>query len=351
MGKKEACVSLVAQSEYLDGSPGGISKYCSEQIRNISRLAPKNTKIKTIRIGNYPWPFGILSTKFSGFGFNTDSGIIHNLTERPLIPLRRKASVLINAAHEFQRILYPKITMSEGRLLTEMPEYLIKKSYMWDILKGDCIVATSSQTKREARKLGFDKEVFVVNPGISEEFLNTPKSVTEKRDFVVGYVGAIRKRKGVEMLIESMSYLDQKFKLKMYGMVFSRFREDFNRIMKKAKNTEYCGVVPKSRIVGVYDSFDAFVIPSWYEGFGMGIVEAQSRGIPVVVNGKGMLPYETSRYCFKANDASRIADILQGIKDNGYNAKSMRIARSYARGFTWEKTAKETIEVYKRFIS
>lgn len=345
-----AYVNLVAQSEYLNRSPGGISRYCYEQTKNIARHVPKHMKVQITGIKRGPGPLGILSTKIMGLHFKPNSKIIHNLTEMPLIPSNKNNAVLINTAHEFQRILYPEITKTEGRMLSEIPEYLIKKNYMWDILKGDCMIATSSQTKKEAQKLGFDNKIFVVNPGVSAEFLHLPKHVSKKREFIVGYIGAIRKRKGIKMLIDSMAHLDRGVKLRMYGEIFDRFRRDFDGIMKTAKNAEYCGVAPRSKIVRIYDGFDAFVMPSVYEGFGMGILEAQARGIPVIINGRGKLPYETSRHCFKANDALHISEILQHIKDNGYNARLRKTAISYAKRFTWKRTAEETIKVYESLV-
>lgn len=350
INNNSADVNLVAQSEYLGRNPGGISRYCYEQTKNIAQYMPEHMKMKITSIKHGTGPFSILATKIMSLRFNPDSKIIHNLTEMPLIPSNKGNTILINTAHEFQRILYPEITKTEGRMLSEIPEYLIKKSYMWDILKGDYIIATSSQTKREAQKLGFDNKIYVVNPGVSAEFLHQPKHVSKKGEFIVGYIGAIRKRKGIKMLVDSMTYLDGEVKLKIYGIVFNRFRRDFDGIMKRAKNTEYCGVVPKSKLVRTYDSFDAFVVPSIYEGFGMGILEAQARGIPVIINGRGKLPYETSKHCFKANDAMHVSDILQRIKDNGYNARLRKTAISYAKKFTWKRTADETIKVYESLV-
>ena len=45
-----------------------------------------------------------------------------------------------------------------------------------------------------------------------------------------------------------------------------------------------------------------------------------------------------------------MAQIIENIKENGYNEKSRKRATEYARSFTWEKCAMETLEVYKKVL-
>lgn len=340
-------VNLVAQEEYLAGGLGGIARYCREQSANLERIKPVGSCVRITGIRE-DGLLGMFSTKALGPGFRPSSRITHNLTERPLIPARRDNTVLINTAHEFQRILYPEITRAEGRLISEMPGYLLKKSYMRDILKGDYIIAVSGQTKSEAMRLGFENEVFVVNLGIGDEFMRGRKRIPRKPGKLkVGYIGAVRKRKGIGMLLESMKHLGDDFELRIYGTVFDRYRNEFERLMRTARNATYMGIAPQGGLVDLYDSFDAFVMPSVYEGFGLGILEAQARGVPVIISGKGMLPRETSRYCMKADNAEGIAKILWRLKDIGYDDSLRRTAMKYARSFTWMKTAEKTLKVYE----
>ncbi|MEM3715214.1 MAG: hypothetical protein QXX98_03570 [Thermoplasmata archaeon] len=43
-----------------------------------------------------------------------------------------------------------------------------------------------------------------------------------------------------------------------------------------------------------------------------------------------------------------MAQIIESIKENGYNETLRKTATEYARSFTWEKCAKKTLEVYKK---
>ena len=340
-------VNLVAQEEYLGTGLGGITRYCHEQVKNLQHISPSGSGIHITSI-NESGPLGMLSTKALGLGFRPSSKIMHNMTERPLIPIRRNNTIIINTAHEFQRILYPEVTRAEGRLLSEIPSYWMKKSYMWDMLKADCLIATSTQTRDEALKLGFDNDVFVVNLGVGDEFLCKTRNPNRQRGkFTVGYIGAVRRRKGVDILMEGMNYLDDGFDLRMYGTIFNRYRNEFDVLLRTAKNTKYCGTIAANRLVDTYDSFDALVMPSMYEGFGLGILEAQARGIPVIINSKGKVPRETSRYCMKADSPTGIAKLLWHLKDKGYDGNLRKTAMRYAKGFTWMRTADETLKIYE----
>ena len=343
-------VNLIAQEEYLGDGLGGITRYCREQVKNLQNISPEDSRIRVTSI-NESGSLGMFSAKALGLSFRPSSKITHNMTERPLIPIRRSSTALVNTAHEFQRILYPEVTKVEGRLLSEMPSYWMKKSYMWDILKADYLITTSTQTRDEAVELGFDNDVFVVNLGVGDEFLGKTRHSDQKRmKFTIGYIGAVRKRKGVSTLMESMNYLDDGFRLRMYGMVFNRYREEFNSLLKASKNTKYYGTIAANRLVDTYDSFDVLVMPSMYEGFGLGILEAQARGIPVIINSKGKVPRETSRYCMKADGPEGIAKLLWHLKDKGYDEKLRSTAMKYARGFTWMRTAEETLNVYGKIM-
>ena len=120
--------------------------------------------------------------------------------------------------------------------------------------------------------------------------------------------------------------------------------------MRTAKNTKYCDTIAANRLVDTYDSFDALVMPSMYEGFGLGILEAQARGIPVIINSKGKVPRETSRYCMKADSPKGIAKLLWHLKDKGYDEHLRKTAMKYAKGFTWMRTAEETLKIYKALM-
>ena len=99
-----------------------------------------------------------------------------------------------------------------------------------------------------------------------------------------------------------------------------------------------------------YDGFDAFAFPSLYEGLGHPILEAQSRGIPVIIYKYGKIPKEVRKYCIEAESSEHMVQIIENIKENGYNEKLRKKATEYARSFTWERCARETLTAYRSVL-
>ncbi|MEM0147928.1 MAG: glycosyltransferase family 4 protein, partial [Candidatus Micrarchaeaceae archaeon] len=117
---------------------------------------------------------------------------------------------------------------------------------------------------------------------------------------------------------------------------------------KSDKRINFMGYAPGDKIIDIYDSFDVFTFPTYYESFGLPILEAQSRGLPVIIYKHGKIPKEVRKYCFEAESPEHMAQIIENLKENGYNEKLRKKAMEYARSFTWERTAKETLKVYKK---
>ncbi|MEM3860160.1 MAG: glycosyltransferase, partial [Candidatus Micrarchaeaceae archaeon] len=118
----------------------------------------------------------------------------------------------------------------------------------------------------------------------------------------------------------------------------------------KLSNVSLMGYLKEKDKVKTYDSFNAFIFPSLYEGFGSPILEAQARGLPVIIYKYGKIPKEVRKYCFEAESPEHMAQIIEELKENGYNERLKKKAIKYARSFTWEKTAKETLGVYKTVV-
>ena len=106
------------------------------------------------------------------------------------------------------------------------------------------------------------------------------------------------------------------------------------------------GFAPEERLIDIYESFDAFVYPSLYAGLELELLEAQSRGVPVIMYAGGNITKE-AKYHFAAKDEQDMADIIMRLKKNGFD-ENMRIkASDYAKSFTWKKTAENTLKVYE----
>jgi len=275
--------------------------------------------------------------------------IIHNLDLNPFFPLRKGKAITINTVHDIAFVLDKNSIKEDIHSIRHIIwSNFVTKLGLYSTLNADYLIAVSTLTKEDLISLGYDRNrIFVVNHGIDERFLAPTRSYPNKK-FIVGYLGVLAVRKNPRFLIEAFKALkDTNTELHVWGKPgysMQKIIQDANKI----KNIKFKGFAPEDKKVEIYDSFDVFVFPSLYEGFGIPIIEAQSRGLPVIIYKYGKIPKEVRRYCLEAESPEHMVQIIEDLKENGYNEKERKKAMEYARSFTWERTAKETLEAYRK---
>ncbi|MEM3504091.1 MAG: glycosyltransferase [Nitrososphaeria archaeon] len=302
-----------------------------------------------------------LQTTFKNFA---RYDIIHNPDPSNIInQSHMKGAISIATIHDLLPILHPELIYGSikkqddnyitfyymlNRLVLKADIKLARIGIL-TALNSDYIIVNSSQTKTDVIKYGIDtNKVFITNMGVDERFLSKIALQEKRHTFTIGYVGGINYKKNIEFALKaSMHIQDSNIKFSIWGertiyaaLIAKKYRKD--------KKIEFKGFAPEKKLVDVYDSFDVFVFPSFHEGFGQPILEAQSRGLPVIIYKYGKIPKEVRKYCFEAESPEHMAQIIENLKENGYNERLKKKATEYARSFTWEKCAKETLEVYKK---
>jgi len=112
----------------------------------------------------------------------------------------------------------------------------------------------------------------------------------------------------------------------------------------------FAGYVHDADLPALYGGADLFVFPSLYEGFGLPPLEAMACGTPVVCSNAASLPEVVGDAAVTVDpyDVDALAEAMQRVladRDLREDLRARGLAR--ARQFTWERTARETLAVYR----
>ncbi len=118
-------------------------------------------------------------------------------------------------------------------------------------------------------------------------------------------------------------------------------------------DVRFPGWLAAAELEGLWALAEAFVFPSLYEGFGLPVLEAMARGVPVACSNASSLPEVAgdAALLFDPHDEAAIAAALRRLLDDGALREQLR-ARGLARvkEFTWQRTARLTLESYCRAL-
>jgi len=121
-----------------------------------------------------------------------------------------------------------------------------------------------------------------------------------------------------------------------------------------ADDVRFLGWVQGAEIEGLWLLAEAFVFPSLYEGFGLPVLEAMARGVPVACSDASSLPEVAgdAALLFDPRDAAAIAASIERLLGDAREAERLREAGlARAREFTWGRTASLTLASYERALA
>lgn len=219
---------------------------------------------------------------------------------------------------------------------------------------ADHFICISEQTRgevMEAYGIPADK-ITVIPQAIPPQF--RPRD-TRKEGWTVGYVGALKKRKNVETLLRAFALARSSCGFPGLRLVICGEGPDEAMLRALADElgggVEFRGLVPEDRLVDTYRSFDVFAFPSFQEGFGFPILEAQACGVPVLTIEGAMVPEEVTRCTMKCQGEKGLAEAMLRLHDDPAMYGRLRgEGLRYAATFSVDVMAKRTAEVYDRVI-
>ncbi len=184
---------------------------------------------------------------------------------------------------------------------------------------------------------------------------NSLKKITEK-EYIL-YVGTIEPRKNLKTLIRAFKDIRNKYDLSLIlagGLGY--LSEDiisYSEELGIKNDVIFTKYVDEETLLCLYNHAQIFVFPSLYEGFGLPPLEAMACGVPVIISDIPPLREVAgdAAAIFNPKDYEELAGVIGGVLESE-PLRSDMIQRGIRRAaeYSWEKTAKITIETYEKAL-
>lgn len=172
------------------------------------------------------------------------------------------------------------------------------------------------------------------------------------------YVGRPTPHKNLARLIDAFVELQKKhpqLHLVLAGKKDFNYKLHESRVEKdNIKNVIFTDFIEDSELAWLYENTAAYVFPSLSEGFGLPGLEAMTHGAPVVSSSATCLPevYGDAAVYFDPNNTLDMASAIDSvISDKKLASRLTSKGKKRVKKFSWEKMAKQTLEVYEKIVN
>lgn len=290
------------------------------------------------------------------------------------IPLNRVPLLLMRpyvvTIHDMANLLFEE---GKSGLRMQLRRYRFRRG----LVRARRVIAVSEATKRDVQNLmGVWPERIrrVYNAPDPQFYERGEQSPDEHRRILeryqiqypfLLYAGNVRRHKNIPRLVEAFAVLRgqlvehpvyKDLRLVLIGDTISQYPAVRQAVIKSRVEplVRFLGFVPFETLRCFYESAAAFVFPSRYEGFGLPPLEAMACGTPVVTSNVSSLPEVVGDAAVLVNPEN-VFDIARGIReallDETLRAELIRRGRIQAARFSWERTAREVLEIYREATS
>jgi glycosyltransferase involved in cell wall biosynthesis len=263
------------------------------------------------------------------------------------------------------------INIQQPRFAQDGGAYL--KSILATLSHDDWVVAISDCTKNDllAYRPDLDPDrVRVVHLGASPDF-HPVEDGPEKTEVLRRYgisdrpyylsVCTLDARKNMEGLVRAFALWQRQEKVKDVDLVLcgslgdstARVRRQIEHQGLDASRVHLIGYVPDADLAPLYAGALAFVYPSFYEGFGLPVVEAMQCGVPVITSRGSSLQEiaEGAARLVNPESTEEIASALDELhRSSSERARLQTLGLERARKFSWEKSTQQLMTAYRHAL-
>lgn len=168
---------------------------------------------------------------------------------------------------------------------------------------------------------------------------------------------AMRPHKNLPRLLEALALIPRNRRPLLVLPGYRTEHEDELRhrsaALDLAEDVRFPGWLSRDELEGLFSEASMFVFPSLYEGFGLPVLEAMARGVPVACSDRGALREVAgdAALLFDPESPEAIADAMTTLLSDPEAVRRLQEAgRAHAAGFTWRLTARATLASYDRAL-
>lgn len=353
-------IHALLEAMLRQGSPHEFTVYCTRE-----------------NLGNYSLPAPNLRART--WGLPQQARTARLLYEYTFLPgeLRRRGYDLFHGASNFlpPRKSCPYVVTVHDLSYYVHPERCppVRRRYWYamtsrTVAVADAIITDSENSRRDIARFfpGAEERTTVIPLAAHSRFRpvshNRSSSAAARPELHLNdrpyllYVGTLEPGKNVIRIIEAFDRIAAAFPDHLLVLVGDRGWL-FDSIYEKARaaihgdRIVFTGHLPDDDVVDLFNFCDAFVYPSLYEGFGLPPLEAMACGAPVVTSNTSSVPEVVGDAALTVDPSSveQIASALRRLLESPDLRQELR-GRGLERAsrFSWDATARQTLEVYRQ---
>lgn len=216
-----------------------------------------------------------------------------------------------------------------------------------------------SEEKMTTIYLGIDPEMFIPQEDVSSIW--SKYGLERDKEYIL-HISSEQPRKNVEGIIKAFYWLKKQSGRKDLILLKageSQYAQDRKNLMSLItslgleKDVRFIGRVSTEDLARLYCIAKMFVFPSFYEGFGLPVIEAMACGCPVITSNVSSLPEVAGDACVMVDprDHQKMGSfMLELLQDDVLRSSLIHKGIDRAAQFSWERCADETAKVYARVL-
>ncbi|MCP5196307.1 MAG: glycosyltransferase family 4 protein [Gammaproteobacteria bacterium] len=265
---------------------------------------------------------------------------------------------LVFTVYDVSFWVHPEFTTEQNRLICQ-------RGVLEALQNADGFVFISESAYREFERVlpgwldASGKPWQVTLLGAREAAPGIQREIDRSKPLYWLSVGSLEPRKNYEALLDAFEQYQQNSRLRYPLWVAGGKGWRSEHIHRRLRDLEarglvsYLGYVKDEELADLYAGAVGFIFPSWYEGFGLPVLEAMTQGCPVICSNTASLP-EVGGDAVLYVEPDKPLDIVTAmlrIEGDGALRTSLKLASlEQAQQFSWKKTAAITLDFYQSVL-